>query len=82
MTVTRLLGAQHWVVQRGRSPSLSHSQDEHHHCADGWRTDPATAAWLSPATLAQRLGTLRMFFVRLHEWDWSDAPPPGPDHSR
>jgi site-specific recombinase XerD len=32
-------------------------------------------ARVTPATLAHRLGTLRMFFVRLHEWDWPDAPP-------
>jgi site-specific recombinase XerD len=30
---------------------------------------------LTPATLAHRLGTLRMFFVRISEWDWPDAPP-------
>lgn len=30
---------------------------------------------LTPATLAHRLGTLRMFFVRISEWDWSEAPP-------
>jgi site-specific recombinase XerD len=27
------------------------------------------------ATLAHRLGTLRMFFVRLEEWGWEEAPP-------
>lgn len=32
-------------------------------------------ARVTPATLAHRLGTLRMFFVRLHEWDWPEAPP-------
>jgi site-specific recombinase XerD len=32
-------------------------------------------ARVSAATLAHRLGTLRMFFVRLQEWDWADAPP-------
>jgi site-specific recombinase XerD len=32
-------------------------------------------ARLTPASLAHRLGTLRMFFVRIHEWDWPDAPP-------
>ena len=26
-------------------------------------------------TLAHRLGTLRMFFVRIEEWGWDDAPP-------
>ena len=29
----------------------------------------------STATLAHRLGTLRMFFVRLDEWGWEEAPP-------
>jgi site-specific recombinase XerD len=33
-----------------------------------------TTARLSPATAAHRLGTLRMFFVRISEWDWPDAP--------
>jgi site-specific recombinase XerD len=31
-------------------------------------------ARVSSATIAHRLGTLRMFFVRLDEWDWDDAP--------
>lgn len=30
---------------------------------------------LTPATIAHRLGTLRMFFVRIDEWGWDDAPP-------
>jgi site-specific recombinase XerD len=29
---------------------------------------------LAPATIAQRLGTLRMFFMRIEEWGWDDAP--------
>ncbi len=29
---------------------------------------------LTPATIAHRLGTLRMFFVRLDEWGWDEAP--------
>ncbi|HEX5543265.1 MAG TPA: site-specific integrase [Micromonospora sp.] len=32
------------------------------------------AARLTAATLTHRLGTLRMFFVRISEWDWPDAP--------
>jgi site-specific recombinase XerD len=32
-------------------------------------------AQVTTATLAHRLGTLRMFFVRLDEWGWDDAPP-------
>ena len=30
---------------------------------------------VTTATLAHRLGTLRMFFVRLGEWAWEEAPP-------
>jgi site-specific recombinase XerD len=30
---------------------------------------------ITPATLAHRLGTLRMFFVRISDWDWPEAPP-------
>jgi len=29
---------------------------------------------VTPATIAHRLGTLRMFFVRIDEWAWDDAP--------
>jgi site-specific recombinase XerD len=29
---------------------------------------------VTTATLAHRLGTLRMFFVRIDEWGWPDAP--------
>jgi hypothetical protein len=29
---------------------------------------------LTPATLAHRLGTLRMFFVRITDWNWPEAP--------
>jgi site-specific recombinase XerD len=35
----------------------------------GYRT-----AQLTPATLAHRLGTLQMFFVRISDWDWPEAP--------
>jgi site-specific recombinase XerD len=31
-------------------------------------------ARVTTATLAHRLGTLRMFFVRLEEWGWNEAP--------
>ena len=30
---------------------------------------------LTPATIAHRLGTLRMFFARIEEWGWEEAPP-------
>ena len=29
---------------------------------------------LTTATIAHRLGTLRMFFVRIEEWGWEEAP--------
>jgi site-specific recombinase XerD len=32
-------------------------------------------ARVTTATLAHRLGTLRMFFVRIEEWGWDQAPP-------
>jgi site-specific recombinase XerD len=33
---------------------------------------------LTPATIAHRLGTLRMFFLRIAEWGWDEAPPKVP----
>ena len=30
---------------------------------------------MTTATMAHRLGTLRMFFVRIEEWGWEQAPP-------
>lgn len=30
---------------------------------------------VTTATITHRLGTLRMFFVRIGEWDWEEAPP-------
>jgi site-specific recombinase XerD len=30
---------------------------------------------VTSATIAHRLGTLRMFFVRIDEWGWDEAPP-------
>jgi site-specific recombinase XerD len=30
---------------------------------------------LTTATIAHRLGTLRMFFARIEEWGWDEAPP-------
>jgi site-specific recombinase XerD len=32
-------------------------------------------ATVTTATLAHRLGTLRIFFVRIDEWGWEEAPP-------
>ena len=33
---------------------------------------------LTPGTIICRLGTLRMFFIRIDEWGWAEAPPPVP----
>ena len=33
-----------------------------------------TTSQMTPATMVHRLGTLRMFFVRIEEWDWPEAP--------
>jgi site-specific recombinase XerD len=33
---------------------------------------------VTTATIAHRLGTLRMFFVRIAEWGWDEAPPKVP----
>jgi len=30
---------------------------------------------VTPATIAHRLGTLRVFFLRIDEWGWDDTPP-------
>ena len=30
---------------------------------------------VKPNTIAHRLGTLRMFFIRIEEWRWPEAPP-------
>ena len=62
-----------------RTPSVTSVKDVDRRCVEdyirwlaarpGKHTPRAT-----PATLAHRLGTLRMFFVRIAEWDWPDAP--------
>ena len=33
-----------------------------------------TSGRVTPNTIAHRLGTLRMFFVRIDEWGWDEAP--------
>jgi hypothetical protein len=33
---------------------------------------------LTPGTMICRLGTLRMFFIRIDEWAWAEAPPKVP----
>jgi site-specific recombinase XerD len=40
-------------------------------CARPGQNKPA----VTTATIAHRLGTLRMFFVRIDEWGWDEAPP-------
>jgi site-specific recombinase XerD len=62
-----------------QAPEVRHVADIHRrHIEDfriwlagrpGYRT-----TGLTPATLAHRLGTLRMFFVRISDWDWAEAP--------
>jgi integrase len=47
---------------------------------EGFKTWVATRpgqnkARVTPATIAHRLGTLRVFFLRIDEWGWDDAPP-------
>ena len=37
---------------------------------------------VTTATIAHRLGTLRMFFVRIDEWGWDEAPARVPNVSR
>jgi site-specific recombinase XerD len=39
---------------------------------------PGRTPRASTATLAHRFGTLRMFFVRIDEWGWDEAPPKVP----
>ncbi len=49
----------------------------------GWPPGPGrTRPGSPPATLAHRLGTLRMFFVRIDEWGWDEAPAAGADVPR
>ncbi len=31
--------------------------------------------WLTTATIARRLGTLRLFFLHIEKWGWDEAPP-------
>lgn len=35
---------------------------------------PGTNGTIKPATFRRRICMLRMFFIRIIEWDWSDAP--------
>ena len=62
-----------------RTPPVTSVKDVNRRCAEDYirwlaaRPGKHTAR-ATPATLAHRLGTLRMFFVRISEWDWPDAP--------
>ncbi len=43
--------------------------------APGWQPSQSrTVPKVTPATIAHRLGTLRMFFLRIDEWGWDDSP--------
>jgi site-specific recombinase XerD len=62
-----------------RAPDVRFVADIRRHHIEDFRTWLAArpgrrAARLTPATLAHRLGTLRMFFVRISDWDWPEAP--------
>ena len=57
----------------------SMSQIERRHIEDfkTWlaKRPGRASARLNPATMVHRLGTLRMFFLRIEEWGWDEAPP-------
>ena len=38
------------------------------------RAQPGNSGPIKPATFRRRIGMLRMFFVRITEWGWDDAP--------
>jgi hypothetical protein len=52
---------------------------QRHHIEDYKRWLAARPGRNRPAvtanTIAHRLGTLRMFFIRIEEWQWPEAPP-------
>jgi site-specific recombinase XerD len=62
-----------------RTPPVTSVADVDRRCVEDYmqwlaaRPGKRTAR-VTPATLAHRLGTLRMFFVRILEWDWPEAP--------
>jgi site-specific recombinase XerD len=81
-----------FLIERAREVSaLSDVQRRHIEGFKRWLADRPGRdnPRVTPATLAHRLGTLRMFFTRISEWDWPDAPTrvpiipgdlPRPDH--
>jgi site-specific recombinase XerD len=61
------------------APDVRFIPDIRRHHVEDFRTwltarSGQRTARLTPATLAHRLGTLRMFFVRISDWDWPEAP--------
>ncbi|RSM57984.1 hypothetical protein DMB66_31270 [Actinoplanes sp. ATCC 53533] len=63
-----------------QAPEVRHIADIHRRHIEDFRTwltarTGYRTGRLTPATLAHRLGTLRMFFVRITDWDWPEAPP-------
>ena len=69
---TSYLAAEHPAVQRVRDVGRPQVEGFKTWVADrpGQNKDRVT-----PATIAHRLGTLRVFFVRIDEWGWDEAPP-------
>ena len=69
---TTYLAAEHPALQRVRDVDRPQ--------VEGFKTWVAARpgqnkARVTPATIAHRLGTLRVFFTRIDEWGWDDAPP-------
>jgi site-specific recombinase XerD len=63
-----------------QAPDIRFLADIRRHHIEDYRTWLAArpgqrTTRLTPASLAHRLGTLRMFFVRISDWDWPEAPP-------
>lgn len=69
---TAYLAAEHPAVQRIRD--VGRPQVESFKTWVGARPGQNKAR-VTPATIAHRLGTLRVFFTRIDEWGWDDAPP-------
>lgn len=62
------------------TPAVTCVADIDRPCIEGYKPWLAArpgrhGAPLGLATTASRLGTLRMFFTRIDEWGWDDAPP-------
>ena len=57
----------------GDDPAVACAADLDRRHVEAYKTFLAGRA-LKPATIRRRLQTLRMFFVRIVEWEWDDAP--------